>query len=126
VAIENLWYRHSGESIQPWELSEEKQADLYQLDIEQDGLIDIVSSEGVVGLGLPVQYPTGVSREVTQSVGQHLYDEARPGIWCKSAALPENGQEVALFTDRSNSPRAVRGPERLWEWFPVPSEEGRP
>ncbi len=121
VAIANLWHKYAGESFQPWQVSEERQADLFELEITQDGLIDIVSQPGVAGVGLPAVYPEGVSHAAMQHVGQRLYDDGRPGIWCISAVLPK-GREIALFTEYSNPPTAIRGPERLWEWFPIPPE----
>lgn len=122
VAVANLWRRYEGEVAQPWDESEEEQADLYEIQIDQDGLVDIASPAGIAGVGLPSTYPSNVPRTTTQPIGRRLHREGRPGVWCRSAALP-SGQEVALFTEFA-SPMTVRiPPKRLWEWFPVPNDE---
>lgn len=119
VAIANLWRQYEHEVGQPWDVSEEFQADLYEIHLDQDGLVDIVSSEGLAGVGLPATHPKDVSHTVTQPIGGRLHGERRPGVWARSAALPE-GEEIALFTDYCNEVTVVSGPKRLWEWFPVP------
>jgi hypothetical protein len=121
VAIANLWRKYEGEVAQPWEESDEEQADLYEIQIDQDGLIDMASADGIAGVGLPPTYPRDVPHSVTQPIGRRLYEERRPGIWCRSAALT-TGEEVALFTDFASQGRIRLPPKRLWEWFPVPGD----
>jgi len=121
VAINNIWHQHKGESGRPWEVDSERQPDLYEIQMDQDGLVDIVTAVGVAAVGLPVEYPDGVPYSTTQPIGQLLYNEKRPGIWCRSAAQ-EDGEEIALFTDYCNSPHNVSPPKRFWEWFPVPED----
>ncbi len=122
VAIANLQHKYQGRSFQPWELAEDDQEDLHELEIDQDGLIDVVTDAGVAGVGLPTKYPSGVGHATTQPIGLRLYREHRPGIWCRSAAFP-TGQEVALFSDYAAPPLPVGIPQRLRDWFPVPPEE---
>lgn len=121
VAIANLWHQFEGEAGDPWDVAEEKQADLYEIPLSQPGLVDIVSPEGIAGVGLPPAYPAGVRWSATQRLGSRLHAERRPGVWCSSAADPA-GQEVALFTNFSEPATPRRPPKRLWEWFPVPDE----
>jgi RES domain-containing protein len=125
VAVANLWRRYEGEVAQPWEESEEEQADLYEIQIDQAGLVDLVSADGIAGVGLPSTYPSGVSHATTRPIGRRLHRERRPGIWCRSAALA-SGEEVALFTDFASRGRVARPPRRLWEWFPVPRDSNSP
>ncbi|MBI4279373.1 MAG: RES family NAD+ phosphorylase [Armatimonadetes bacterium] len=122
VAVANLWHRFEGEAIQPWEVAEERQADLYELRVSQAGLVDILTAEGIAGVGLPQRYPEGVGHELTQPVGRRLHGEGRPGVWCRSAALP-TGQEIALFFEFAERPAIIGPPHRLWEWFPVPEDQ---
>jgi RES domain-containing protein len=122
VAIANLWRKYEDEVGQPWDESEEEQADLYEIQIDQEGLVDIASAKGIAGVGLPPAYPRGVSHRTTQPTGRRLHRERRPGIWCRSAALPA-GEEVALFTDFASQGRAQTPPKRLCEWFPIPKNE---
>lgn len=121
VAIANLWHKFEGEVGSPWDVAEEKQADLYEIPIEQPGLVDITTPDGIAGVGLPETYPTSVAKRTTQRIGARLHSERRPGVWCRSAAHPA-GEEVALFTDFSAPATPRRPPKRLWEWFPVPEE----
>ncbi len=121
VATANLQHKYQGRSFQPWELAEDDQEDLYELEIHQDGLIDVVTDAGVAGVGLPTKYPSGIGYATTQPIGLRLHREHRPGIWCRSAAFP-TGQEVALFPDHAAPPRPIGAPQRLRDWFPVPPE----
>jgi len=121
VAIANLWHQFEDEAGAPWDVAEEKQADLFEIPLSQPGLIDVVSPEGIAGIGLPATYPMGVSWRTTQRIGARLHGERRPGIWCKAAAHPA-GEEIALFTDFCETATPRRPAQRLWEWFPVPEE----
>jgi len=121
VAIVNLWRQFRSEVGQPWEVAEEKQADLYEIDLDQPGLIDVVSPGGIAGIGLPAAYPDAAPRSLTQRIGRRLHQERRPGVWCISAAL-RSGREIALFTDYCAPGTVRRPPKRLREWFPVPDE----
>jgi hypothetical protein len=121
VAIANLWHKYEGEVGQPWDESEEEQADLYEIRVDQEGLVDVVSPAGIAGVGLPITYPLGVPHRTTQPIGQRLNREQRPGVWCRSAALPTD-EEIALFTDFASKGRVQTPPKRLWEWFPVPKD----
>jgi len=121
VAVANLWHKFEGEAAQPWEVAEEKQADLYELQIDQPDLIDAVTLPGLAGIGLPDSYPVGIGHEQTRPIGVRLHHEKRPGIWCRSAALSK-GEEIALFLESSNRPTLVGHAKRLWEWFPVPDD----
>src|SRR5713226_1945238 len=122
VVIANLWRKHEGRAFQPWELAEEDQPDLYELEVDQEGLVDVATDTGIAGVGLPASYPIGVDYTRTQPIGLRLHREQRPGVWCRSAARP-TGQEIALFLDYSARPRLVDTPLRLPEWFPVPPGE---
>lgn len=122
VAVANLWDRFKGEAVQPWEVAEERQADLYELRIRQENLVDVATPEGMRGVNLPPDYPEGVGHERTQPIGERLHGESRPGLWCRSAARPK-GEEVALFLDFARSPEVLGSPRRLWEWFLVPEDQ---
>jgi RES domain len=120
AAIAFLREHYRDEALQPWEQPEDKQRDLYTLHVEQDYLVDAVAPEGLAGLGLPTGYPRGISHKTTQPIGQRLYDEHHPGIWCKCAPDP-HVQEVVLFLDHAAPIRVgSQPPRRLREWFPVP------
>lgn len=112
----------SAETFQPWELAEEDQEDLYDLEVDQETLADAVTEPGLAGLGLPVTYPDRVDYDITQPIGARLHEELYAGVWCRSAADP-TGEEIALFLDHAATPRVVGRPRRLAEWFPVPSED---
>ena len=121
-AIANLWDRFEGEAVQPWEVAEERQADLHELRVSQSNLVDVVTPEGVAGVLLPPSYPEGVGHDQTQPVGTRLHGEGRPGVWCRSAALPKE-REIALFLEFADRPERTGAPKRLWEWFPVPEDQ---
>src|SRR5207302_1800720 len=112
IAFLREHYRN--ESINPWEQPEEKQRDLHDLHVDQDGLVDAVNDRGLVGLGLPETYPLGVSYDTTRRVGQRLYDERRPGIWCRCAPDPAE-QEIALFRDYAQAIQVGPRPSRFHE-----------
>ncbi len=119
VAVANLWHRFEGESVAPWEVSEEYQADLYELRIDQPNLVDVRTSDGIEGLGFPPSYPEGTGYTVTQQAGLRLHREGWPGVWCRSAALI-SGEEVALFLELAQRPEPIGDPRRLKDWFLVP------
>jgi RES domain-containing protein len=69
VAVANIWRRYEGEVGEPWDESEEEQADLYEIHVDQEGLADIVSPAGIAGVGLPTTYPDGVPHTNTRLGG---------------------------------------------------------
>lgn len=117
AAIAFLREHYRNESINPWEQPEEKQRDLYELLLDQDGLVDAISSEGLIGLGLPKSYPRRVSHSTTQPVGQRLYDEGHPGIWYRCAPDPTE-EEIALFRDHAQPIQVNSQSKRFGEWYP--------
>lgn len=117
VAIANLRQKYRGRSFQLSHLAEEDEPDLYDLEVDQERLVDAVSEPGLHGLGLSPAYPAGIGHNVTQPIGASLHGEGYAGVWCRSAAEP-TGQEIALFMDNSKKPKLVRPPRRLAEWFP--------
>jgi hypothetical protein len=117
VAIANLRHKYRGRSFQLSDLAEEDEPDLYDLEVDQERLVNAVSDSGLEGLGLPPTYPNGIGHDVTQPIGARLHAERYAGVWCRSAA-DRTGQEIALFLDNSKKPKLVRAPRRLAEWFP--------
>jgi len=81
-----------------------------------------VTDTGLVRLGLPATYRHDsagrtVRHDVCQAIGQAAYDDAEPGVACRSAATGAAGEELVWFA----LPRRAR-PTRVQtrsfdEWF---------
>ena len=80
-------------------------------------VLDVVSDEGCLDVGLERTYPFGPDGQLVehgrcQLIGQSAWDAGLDGIACRSAALPgPDGEELAWF-DRPGKRLVPAGPPR--------------
>ncbi len=96
---------------------------LISLDVPDRRYLDVVTREGIIRNGLPVTYPTDgigtvVPWDACQAVGQRAFDDALPGIACRSAAAhaPSDGEELAWF-DRHEVELQAKQTRSFEEWY---------
>ena len=96
---------------------------LISLDVPDRRYLDVVERDAIVLNGLPPTYPADgmgnvVPWDVCQPVGQRAWDDAHPGIACRSAAAhaPSDGEELAWF-DRQEVELQLKQTQSFEEWY---------
>ncbi|MHB8288276.1 MAG: RES family NAD+ phosphorylase [Acidimicrobiales bacterium] len=96
---------------------------LISLDVPDRRYLDVVERDAIVLNGLPRTYPADgmgnvVAWDVCQPVGQRAWDDAHPGIACRSAAAhaPSDGEELAWF-DRHEVELQLKQTLSFDEWY---------
>lgn len=123
VAAANARHQHARRAIQLFDLRPEKRPSLLDVVVPTSRVTDVVSLEGIAGLGLPGSYPLGVGRAQCWPIARGAYaDTTIAGIACRSNAecTPTHcvGEELAWF-DRSPLPRERRRRD-FAHWYPGP------
>jgi hypothetical protein len=96
---------------------------LISLVVPDRAYLDVVTRDAIVLNGLPPTYPADgfgnvVPWGVCQPIGQRAWDDAHPGIACRSAAVhaPSGGEELAWF-DRHEIELQARQTQSFEEWY---------
>ncbi|HEU4371599.1 MAG TPA: RES family NAD+ phosphorylase [Methylomirabilota bacterium] len=118
-----------GQPYGPELLRDDRAPVLVTTEVPDDDYIDALSDEGCRELGLPITYPRddagkAMPWQACQPIGRRAWDAGEPGIACRSAALPEGGEELAYF---SRPARPLVAADRLSfrDWFWADRRGGR-
>ncbi len=72
-------------------------------------VVDVISAEGIQGVGLPIGYPAGVDKSHTRNLSKQWVRDGSEGVVCRSASMMKKGfstwngdhkpwSELAVFT----------------------------
>ncbi len=119
----NLARKFAGRPYGPEMLDPAQAPVLIQTTVKETDVVDAVTDEGCVDLGLPITYPLDadgheVGWACCQPIGRRAWDASESGIACRSAATHDRtSEELALFV-RSGDP-ALPIDQRLVfdDWF---------
>lgn len=121
AARANVRRKFTGLPYGPEDLEPDAAPVLVEAEVPDDELVDIVTDEGCIAVGLPDSYPRldggTVGWQQCQPIGQRAWDEGLPGIACRSAAPGTlRGDEELAWFQRGRALRrlGVRGFE---DWF---------
>jgi hypothetical protein len=105
------------------DLDESEQHDLVSVDVDERKWLDCVTAPGLEAVGLPTTYPRhtngrAVRHQTCQPIGQAAFDDGRPGIACRSAAVEATAsdEELAVF-DRNAAAIRITDRQPFAEWF---------
>lgn len=95
---------------------------LLGVDVLAADYVDAVSDQGLSELGLPASYPvdsrgSAVPHSDCQPIGRAAYDDAEPGIACRSAAPGAREEELAWFALLGRSLPGRLDVKAFDEWF---------
>jgi hypothetical protein len=95
---------------------------LLDLNLSVEGYVDALTDTGLTRLRLPSTYPydsTGrvVEPGVCQPIGQAAFDDAEPGIACRSAAPSAAGEELAWFALSARDLPSLAQTRSFDEWY---------
>lgn len=111
--------RFDGLAYSPLDLRADRRPALVETDVPEDRFVDVVTDAGCQAAGLPQTYPRDrgageVGWDRCRPVGRTAWDQAEPGIACRSVAA--DGEELAWF-QRGRSRLRVRRKRSFDDWF---------
>lgn len=122
TARANVRRRFEPQPFSPDDLLDDRLPELVDSIVPADDVVDVLSDEGCLSIGLPVSYPLDkrgreIPPETCQTKGQSLFDLGEAGIACRSAATPKPpyGEELAWF--QRDSKLAASRRRSFREWF---------
>lgn len=120
VAAAQARHQHVGRAIKLFDLRPERRPELAWFPVPRITVVDAVSDDGILALGLPATYPFDVPWSACQTIARRDYHE-RGGVAARSAAEAQPGfiagEELAVFdTLRLNSTHR----EPFGTWYPDP------
>jgi RES domain-containing protein len=122
VAAAQARHQHVGRAIKLFDLRPERRPELAWFLVPRITVVDAVSDDGILALGLPATYPLDVPWSACQTIARRGYP-AYGGLAARSAAEARPGfivgEELAVFdTLRLHSTR--RDPFSTWYPDPIP------
>lgn len=122
VARANVEHLYVGLPYGPEDLDSATAPMLLHLDVRVESYADAVTDTGLARLGLPTSYPRDaagqlVEHGICQSIGQAAYDDAEPGVACRSAAPGASGEELAWFALPLRARPTLAQTRSFDEWF---------
>lgn len=121
VAKANVARRFKGLPYGVEDLQPREAPVLVHTTVEADRFVDVLTDDGCRAADLPPTYPRNEQGDLIpwatcQPIGQQAWNEAHPGIACRSAATEGRGEELAWFQrDRVLEPDRILEFER-WFW----------
>ena len=117
-------HKLSGHPYGVEDLDESEQHDLVDVEVGERDWLDCVTVAGLEGVGLPATYPRhrngrSVRHADCQPVGQAAFDDARPGIACRSAATGASptDEELGVFDRDVDASVQMTGRHPFADWF---------
>jgi RES domain-containing protein len=124
VARLQVLHKLRGQPYAVEDLDEAEQHDLVSVEIAARNWLDCVTDSGLEVVGLPVTYPRhpnnrGVRHATCQQVGQAAFDDGKPGVACRSAAIDalQTDEELAIFDREVSSSVRMSGRQSFADWF---------
>lgn len=115
--------RFKDEPIEPEDLNPAAAPVLVTTEVPTANYVDVVTDAGCRAASLPPSYPLDeggnrVLYERCQPIGQKAWDDAEPGIACRSAVLdaPQGAEELAWFARRKRLRSSRELPFEQWFW----------
>ena len=118
VAVARAQARHklAGQPFGIEDLEESEQHDLVGVAVPAGDFLDCVTDAGLEAVGLPATYPRAVGHADCRPVGAAARDSGRPGVACRSAAAPADGEELAVF-DTAAPAVVMTGRRAFADWY---------
>ena len=54
-------------------------------------VMDVISEEGIHGIGFPIEYPAGVDKSQTRNLAEQWIRDGSEGVVCRSASMMKKG-----------------------------------
>jgi RES domain-containing protein len=116
VARAQARHKLAGQPYGIEDLDEYEQHDLVDVEVPEGDYLDCVTDAGLEAVGLPATYPRAVGHADCRPVGAAAREAGRPGVACRSAAAPAEGEELAVF-DSAAAAVVMTGRRPFADWF---------
>lgn len=107
-------HKLAGQPYDIEDLDPSEQHDLVDVVVPEAEYLDCVTDDGLVDVGLNVDYPAGANGKLAwascQGIGQSAFAVGRSGVACRSAAIgaPAGEEELAVFEGEAAQVRKIR------------------
>jgi RES domain len=124
VARLQVQHKLRGQPYGVEDLDESEQHDLVEVEVAERDWLDCVTAAGLQAVGLPETYPRHrngrpVRHVDCQPIGQLAFEDARPGIACRSAATGASptDEELGVFDRDVDTSVQMTGKHLFADWF---------
>ena len=124
VARLQVLHKLQGQPYAVEDLDEAEQHDLVGVQISARNWLDCVTDAGLQAVGLPATYPRhannrDVRHATCQPVGEAAYEDGKPGVACRSAAIDalQTDEELAIFDREVSSSVRMTQRRPFADWF---------